>query len=370
MKKPKLIIALSLFIMLLIQPGFSKITWEPMWDGAYDSTKGPDMFPEWLVKDDDVSTWFLEDSSITVYDDGEPAVGSIWYKRVFTEGTFDISYKIHEGLNGNNNGGIYILGRPGGTQESDVNEQGRDLEIGTPNIEGMEVEMDGQHIGCLICNNCGFWMQHSPDEYNGIADKNDWIDLRIAVNGNNFRTWYRQTGEEDWITGIDYDHSSQITGRFGMEVYMGHLSFKNIKLAAGCSDPNSPRYDREEVENLGWVLDDNGSCEEENWGCKDSSFVDYNPDAKFEDSTKCENLAIRSSDLTSKTRIFTEKQKINVSISNIELNELHIYSVNGEKLLSRYALAPANHSFSFKPGLYLVEVKENGGKKLKKILVP
>ena len=352
----KTIKLLIFFALIAVSPrsGFAKVTWRTLWDGTVDASKGSGKFPGFLIKGT-VNNWILKDSAIYIKQ-AEGRVESVWYKQVFTEGTFEISYKILAG-----NGGVYILGRPAGTEETDVDNLGTDLTKGTNSIAGLEIDVnpEGNDGGCLFCNDCGNFLSHVTNEAASktLTDFKGWIDLRAVVKGRRFRTYLKQHGVDTWTLGIDYTLGDVVTGRFGVEVYTGEMSYKGFKLAQGCSDKNSKYYDKAAVADSGWALEDNGSCDPVNWGCKDTSFTEYNSKAPYSDSSLCltnKSLSIKS--FASNAFSLDRSSGLIVRVSTSGEFKIGIYDLTGNLVFQKSGVGPGEHQIQLKPGMVVVKV--------------
>ena len=85
----------------------------------------------------------------------------------------------------------YILGRPAGTLEKDLDSLGKDLVKGTNSIYDLEIDVnpEGHDRGCLFCNDCGNFLKHVTNEAasKSLTDFKGWIDLRMVVKGKRLK---------------------------------------------------------------------------------------------------------------------------------------------------------------------------------------
>ncbi|MBF0430180.1 MAG: DUF1080 domain-containing protein [Fibrobacteria bacterium] len=338
--------------------GFAIVTWRSLWNGISEPSKGAEKFPGFYLMGtpDD---WTEKDSSI-YYEGNTLLTETLWYKQVFTEGTFEVTYKITQG-----NGGVFIIGRPGSTTEEDVDSAGTDFQKGTSDFIGVEVDVGDQHAGCIYCGQCGGWQVHTENEsaLESLTDTTGWVDLRMSAKGRVFRSWVKQHNTTNWMQGTEYTHDSTFKGRFGFEAHSGAaIWYKNIKIAEGCNDTGSQYYDKEVVENWGWVLKDNGSCNVNNWGCKDSTFNEYNPDALFEDSSLCQNTSVIKPEYTFNYNL--ENQSVfKLTLSAIGKYQISIINIKGVSI-SAEGEGKGDHQFHLPSGVYILTIKSVGQTRL------
>jgi hypothetical protein len=222
---------------------------------------------------------------------------------------------------------------------------------------------------------------------------------------------------DEWIPSIEYDvgnNQNMQRGRFGMQMHAGQtvrVWFEDHQIAQGCTDPTSPNYDREAIEDWGWALEDNGSCAAAA-GCMDTLYAEYDPTVQESDPSQClsackdakykEYVADATNHDQSMCKtgcndqdyveyvadavnhdqsmcltlpVIRATRGAGITVSNLELSitepgkhTVSIMDAHGKTVINKNASEPEEYRFNaFKPGIYFVEVRTERERIIKRV---